>query len=184
MQVAEKLGATLDELREVHRATNAYSALSLDVPRHDVAGDADATVTVDDLVSLKGAVAELDDRERRILKLRFYEEATQSEIAAELGISQMQVSRLLTAILGRLRGHLGVHVPVREVTRARPAAQRPRRCPGVVADAVQQFHQDVAGRVNRTPPEFLPGPGGVHDGHPENRGPASPAGPGGRAPGT
>lgn len=117
VQVAEKLGATLDELREVHRATNAYSALSLDVPRHDVAGDADATVTVDDLVSLKGAVAELDDRERRILKLRFYEEATQSEIAAELGISQMQVSRLLTSILGRLRGHLGVHVPVREVTK-------------------------------------------------------------------
>jgi RNA polymerase sigma-B factor len=115
-QVAEKLGATLAELREVHRATNAYSALSLDVPRHDVAGEADATVTVDDLVSLRGAVAGLDDRERRILALRFYDEATQSEIAADLGISQMQVSRLLTSILGRLRGHLGVHVPVREVT--------------------------------------------------------------------
>ncbi len=56
VQVAEKLGATLDELREVHRATNAYSALSLDVPRHDVAGTRTRPTpsTTDDLLSLKG----------------------------------------------------------------------------------------------------------------------------------
>ncbi|PRY14546.1 sigma-70 family RNA polymerase sigma factor [Kineococcus rhizosphaerae] len=115
-ELAARLDATVAELREAHRATHAYSALSLDVPRHDVAGEDDTSAHVDDLLSLRTAVTGLSDRERRILHLRFYDEATQSEIAAELGISQMQVSRLLAGILARLRVELGVHVPVRDVT--------------------------------------------------------------------
>ncbi|WP_432544201.1 sigma-70 family RNA polymerase sigma factor [Kineococcus sp. SYSU DK002] len=115
-QLAARLDATVEELHEVRQATHAYSALSLDVPRHDVASGSDATAQVDDLVSLKGAITTLSEREKRILRLRFYDDATQTRIAQDLGISQMQVSRLLTGILHRLREHLGVQVPVREVT--------------------------------------------------------------------
>jgi len=55
----------------------------------------------------------LSDRDRRILHLRFVDECSQSEIAAELGVTQMQVSRLLARILGQLRT---------ELTRGEPAA--------------------------------------------------------------
>jgi RNA polymerase sigma-B factor len=48
----------------------------------------------------------LDERERRIVELRFFEEMTQSQIAAELGISQMHVSRLLRRALGSMRGKI------------------------------------------------------------------------------
>lgn len=53
--------------------------------------------------TLAPLLAELDERDRRILQMRFGEEKTQAEIGAELGISQMQVSRLLSRTLARLR---------------------------------------------------------------------------------
>ena len=49
----------------------------------------------------------LDEREQRILTLRFYGNLTQSEIAEQIGISQMHVSRLLSRSLLKLRGELG-----------------------------------------------------------------------------
>lgn len=58
------------------------------------------------LESLRPLVAELPDRDQTILAMRFYENQTQQEIAARLGVSQMHVSRLLTRILGRLRAEL------------------------------------------------------------------------------
>ena len=48
----------------------------------------------------------LDERERRIVELRFLRELTQSQIAAEVGISQMHVSRLLRRALAKMRGRL------------------------------------------------------------------------------
>jgi RNA polymerase sigma-B factor len=48
----------------------------------------------------------LDERERQIVELRFFEEMTQSQIAAEIGISQMHVSRLLRRAIERMRGQL------------------------------------------------------------------------------
>ena len=54
-------------------------------------------------VSLAPAVRKLSERDRRILYLRFFEDKTQAEIGAELGVSQMQVSRLLVRVLGQLR---------------------------------------------------------------------------------
>jgi RNA polymerase sigma-B factor len=56
--------------------------------------------------TLTPAVAELGDRDRRILELRFCAGFTQEEIGNELGVSQMQVSRLLRGILDRLRNEL------------------------------------------------------------------------------
>jgi len=51
-------------------------------------------------------VRQLPERDRRILHLRFVEQRTQQEIADTIGVTQMQVSRLLTRILGSLRGEL------------------------------------------------------------------------------
>lgn len=119
-EVAHRIGASPAELREVRQASAAYSHVSLDTPHDDestlvdrLSAGADHAAAVDELFSLQSAVAELTARERRILFLRFYEEATQAEIAAELGVSQMQVSRLLSGIVTRLR--VDLQVPVREV---------------------------------------------------------------------
>ena len=58
---------------------------------------------VEDLHTLAPLLEQLDGRERRILEMRFGQEMTQSEIGAELGVSQMHVSRLLTRTLTKLR---------------------------------------------------------------------------------
>ena len=57
-------------------------------------------------VALDPALATLDEREQRILNLRFYGNLTQSQIAEQIGVSQMHVSRLLARALAKLRGKL------------------------------------------------------------------------------
>lgn len=57
-------------------------------------------------LDLRAAVAQLTDRERRLLRLRFYGSLTQAEIASEMGLSQVYIRRLLTATIGKLRAHL------------------------------------------------------------------------------
>ncbi len=59
-------------------------------------------------VALGPAMAALDEREQKILTLRFYGNLTQSQIADQIGVSQMHVSRLLAKALVKLRGHLAV----------------------------------------------------------------------------
>ncbi|HML45279.1 MAG TPA: sigma-70 family RNA polymerase sigma factor, partial [Clostridia bacterium] len=54
-------------------------------------------------ISIREAMRHLGDRERRILKLRFFEGRTQMEVASEIGISQAQVSRLEKSALGHMR---------------------------------------------------------------------------------
>ncbi|RLU99246.1 B/F/G family RNA polymerase sigma-70 factor [Streptomyces griseocarneus] len=114
-ELAEHLGISREEVVEGIVASNGYTAGSLDLPMED--GDEPAGTTyadrlggvdpalegVENLHALKPLVAELDARERQILRMRFGGEMTQSEIGAELGISQMHVSRLLSRILARLR---------------------------------------------------------------------------------
>ena len=56
---------------------------------------------------IEEALAGLTDREQRLLKLRFVEELTQDQIGNQLGVSQMQVSRLLRASLAKLRENMG-----------------------------------------------------------------------------
>lgn len=58
-------------------------------------------------ISIKQAVTELDDREKRILALRFYDGKTQTEVAKEIGISQAQVSRLEKGVLDKVKKQLG-----------------------------------------------------------------------------
>lgn len=57
-------------------------------------------------LALAPVVRRLNDRDRRILYLRFFEQRTQQEIAADIGVTQMQVSRLLGRILNDLRRDL------------------------------------------------------------------------------
>ena len=96
-------------------STHAYSTRSLQAPFDDEGEDSlfdklgveeqgYADVEDDSLVS--AGLAALDERERRIVELRFFDEMTQSQIAAELGISQMHVSRLLRRALGTMRGRI------------------------------------------------------------------------------
>ena len=70
-------------------------------------GDEDAGFAeVEDGSLVAAGLDALDERERRIVELRFFEEKTQSQIAAEVGISQMHVSRLLRSALATMRGRI------------------------------------------------------------------------------
>lgn len=113
------MGLSEDEVTEGIVAANGYAAGSLDMPadpseagrRHapgrtfaDVLGGPDpALETVENLHTLAPLLGCLDARERRIIDMRFGQEMTQAKIGAELGISQMHVSRLISRILRKLR---------------------------------------------------------------------------------
>ncbi|MFJ9738282.1 RNA polymerase sigma factor SigF [Streptomyces sp. NPDC101166] len=109
------------EVVETQIASNGYSSSSLDAaltgdgPEHgeavlaDFIGvEEDGLRLVEDFQSLAPLMAELSERDREILHMRFVEEATQAEIGERLGCSQMHVSRLIKRIIARLRrGMLG-----------------------------------------------------------------------------
>jgi RNA polymerase sigma-B factor len=112
-ELAQHLGLHEEEILEGLESANAYSAISLDSPD---SGDEDAPAVADTLghlddalesveyrESLKPLLGKLPAREKRILMLRFFGNMTQSQIAGELGISQMHVSRLLARTLAQLR---------------------------------------------------------------------------------
>jgi RNA polymerase sigma-B factor len=113
--LAEYLEMTVEEVLEAVEATSAHHATSLEAPRHD-SSESDGTITLADTISrtderfelvdiataLGKAAACLSERERRVLALRFVEDATQAEIAVDIGLSQMQVSRILRRALSRL----------------------------------------------------------------------------------
>jgi RNA polymerase sigma-B factor len=69
-------------------------------------GEAAGFGEVHDRALVAGGLVALDERERRIVELRFFDGLTQSEIAARIGISQMHVSRLLRRALHVMRGRL------------------------------------------------------------------------------
>ncbi|WP_318202295.1 RNA polymerase sigma factor SigF [Streptomyces sp. SCL15-4] len=114
-ELAALMNLTEEQVVEVQIAANGYTSASLDAA---ITGDAEegeaalsefigeedsALELVEDFHALAPLVASLDERERRILHLRFVEERTQAEIGQELGVSQMHVSRLISRIVARLR---------------------------------------------------------------------------------
>jgi RNA polymerase sigma-B factor len=116
-ELAEKLGISEEEVLEGLESANAYSTLSLDVPATDddfpagadrIGADEAALESVEYRASLKLLLENLPPREKRILLLRFFGNMTQAQIAQELGISQMHVSRLLARTLAQLRERLMV----------------------------------------------------------------------------
>jgi RNA polymerase sigma-B factor len=117
--VALFLDLPLEEIIDAYEAVAAYHAASLDAPvimadgdgasLRDLLGDEDPSIDlVVDREALKPLLQRLSGREKRILLMRYFRNMSQAEIGAELGVSQMQVSRLLTQILDRLRHQLGV----------------------------------------------------------------------------
>ena len=112
-EISTRAEVTEEEVLEAMEANSLYRLSSLDGTRSDddgVDASADARVAetdeefdaVDDRVEVSELLRVLPARERRIVYLRFFEGRTQSEIASEVGISQMHVSRLLTKSLETL----------------------------------------------------------------------------------
>jgi RNA polymerase sigma-B factor len=113
-QLAEYLELDVEEVIDALQAVQAYDTLSLDAPRPRADGEVvtyGETLGQDDeryeLVELDATLASvlghIPARERAILRMRFVEDLTQTEIAQRVGISQMQVSRLLRRSLEQLR---------------------------------------------------------------------------------
>jgi RNA polymerase sigma-B factor len=113
-ELANDLGVTIEEVLEAHEAAAAHRAYSLDRPGSD--DDQDGPHVIDTLggeepgylqaehsATLEPMMSALSDREREILRLRFVEDLTQSEIGDRVGLSQMHISRLLRQAVARLR---------------------------------------------------------------------------------
>jgi RNA polymerase sigma-B factor len=114
-ELAELMSLSEEEVIEARKAANGYQSSSLDaalttesdgaeMPLAERLGEEDPSMElVEDLSSLAPLIAELDERDRRIIHMRYVEELTQAQIAARLGVSQMHVSRLISRIIKRLR---------------------------------------------------------------------------------
>jgi len=113
-EVAESMHVPVEDALSAMEASLAYEAVSLDAQRS--AEDSDGETVIDslgayaerfELVEYGEAIAAtlkaLPPRDRIVLHLRFAEDMTQSEIAERIGVSQMQVSRLIRRALARLR---------------------------------------------------------------------------------
>jgi RNA polymerase sigma-B factor len=115
-EIAERLGVPVAEVLEGLEASEAYRSSSLDemlsseqgsATVGELVGEADAELDrVDFRQALRPVLAELAERERTIVLLRFFGNMTQTQIADRVGISQMHVSRLLAQTLDRLRTRL------------------------------------------------------------------------------
>jgi RNA polymerase sigma-B factor len=114
-ELAEAAGVEEEDVVDALDSTNAYSTRSLHAPFEADGDDSLATKLgtaepgyeeVEDGSFIAAGLDALEEREREIVELRFFREMTQSQIAAEVGISQMHVSRLLRRALAKMRGRL------------------------------------------------------------------------------
>jgi RNA polymerase sigma-B factor len=116
-ELANRLGVTAEQVLEAREAAGAYRAVSLDRPRGE--DDDDETVAqtfgaedpgfglAEDAATVERLMTVLSERERQVLRLRFAEDLTQSEIGARVGVSQMHVSRIIRQAVARLRDEAG-----------------------------------------------------------------------------
>ncbi|MEO0492361.1 MAG: sigma-70 family RNA polymerase sigma factor [Actinomycetota bacterium] len=98
-ELAERLGVTVDQIALALDAANAHRADALDT---DPSVD-ETWAVVDAGIVIPELLEQLPDQERTVVALRFYGELSQTQIAERVGVSQMQVSRLLRRALERLR---------------------------------------------------------------------------------
>src|SRR5436305_3726281 len=113
-ELAEYMELPVEDVLDALETAAAHHSASLDAPREDgddesgtlvdVFGEDDRRYElVDETVTISEAARQLSARERRVLALRFVHDMTQTQIANEIGVSQMQVSRILRRALGQLR---------------------------------------------------------------------------------
>jgi len=114
-ELAEATGVEEEDVIDALDSAHAYSTRSLQAPFDDEGEDNlfdklgvedPGYVEVEESALVTAGLEALDERERRIVELRFFDEMTQSQIASELGISQMHVSRLLRRALATMRGRI------------------------------------------------------------------------------
>ncbi|UDY24940.1 sigma-70 family RNA polymerase sigma factor [Nocardioides sp. Kera G14] len=120
-EIAGHIGSTEDEVRQALDCGGCYAPVSLDdggsepdhpTPADTLADDDDGFRQAETVALLAAACRELKPRDRRILALRFYRGCSQQEIADDLGVTQVQVCRLLQRIMATLRTALGDDVSV------------------------------------------------------------------------
>ncbi|MGH2904269.1 MAG: SigB/SigF/SigG family RNA polymerase sigma factor [Solirubrobacteraceae bacterium] len=133
-ELAEAVGATEELVLEALRAASAYHAGSLDAPRAGrtdaetpgesladaLGGDEEGFERAEERATLAPLLAHVSRRERLVLVLRFGEDMTQAEIGERIGVSQMQVSRLIRRALVRLRDGLAERPAAEERHDERP----------------------------------------------------------------
>jgi RNA polymerase sigma-B factor len=114
-EVAAYLGVAEDDVLEALSADGCFTPTSLDTPVGSegsgvlgelIPGEDSAMSEAEARVMLTPAVRALPEREREVLYLRFFKQQTQAQIAEEIGVTQMQVSRILSRVLVKLRGQL------------------------------------------------------------------------------
>jgi RNA polymerase sigma-B factor len=118
-ELAQELGVSEEQVIEALEAANAYETLSLE--QEVLTDEDDRPQPLEELVTLmedeamerwekrqliEDAMKVLDERERKIIEMRFFEDLSQTQIAQRLGISQMHVSRLLRRALQKMQAYL------------------------------------------------------------------------------
>jgi RNA polymerase sigma-B factor len=115
-EIGEAVGADEEDVLEALQAGGAYRAVSFEAPRGGNGGDDDITTLADSIgfdedgfdraeerATIARLMSSLSPREREVLRMRFEEDMTQAEIGVVIGVSQMQVSRVIRQALTRLR---------------------------------------------------------------------------------
>ncbi len=112
-ELAAAIHASEADVLEALEAGQSYRTTSLDAPQHEgqamvesIGSEDTGFNGVENRSALTEALASLSERDRTIVRLRFVDGLSQSQIAAELGVSQMQISRLLAASLRQLRANI------------------------------------------------------------------------------
>jgi RNA polymerase sigma-B factor len=116
-EIASHLGVTTERVLEAREAAGAYRAISLDRPHDDAEEPEQVSDSIgvedpgfdlaEDAATVERLMAVLGEREREVLRLRFVEDLTQSEIGRRIGVSQMHVSRLIRHSIAQLRDAAG-----------------------------------------------------------------------------
>ena len=119
-QLAQRLGVDVEQILEAREAVGARRAASLDRAREDAEDDERPVrelgvedpgfATVEDDATVWRLAAVLSDRDREVLRLRFEQDLTQSEIGERIGCSQMHVSRILRIAIARLQAQAGTEL--------------------------------------------------------------------------
>ena len=113
-EIAKRVGATVDDVLEAMESSSAYSSVPLEGGGSSDDDDAPSVIdhyatedenlaASDDRIVLEDAIRDFSPREKDVIRMRFFEGMTQVEIAERLGISQVQVSRLLRRTLRRVQ---------------------------------------------------------------------------------
>lgn len=114
-EIADEIGESVASVLDAERAEGCFTPLSLDAPmggdsrsRGELLPDGGADFDCAEARAvLEPALKTLAPREQTIIRLRYFDELTQREIGERIGVSQMQVSRLIRGILDKLRGQIG-----------------------------------------------------------------------------